>query len=82
MKFMVQFQLKPGVKQKAVQAFELRGPSRNQGVTFVNAWIGNQSDMVYVLAESAEESLVAKVAEGWSEYGTYRIESVIGVEEF
>ena len=82
MQFMVQFQLKPGAKGKAVQAFELRGPSRNQGVTFQGAWIGTSSDIVYVLAESAEESLVAKAAEGWSEFGTCKIEPVIDVEDF
>ena len=82
MQFMVEFRLKPGTKQKAIEAFELRGPSRNPGVTFQNAWIGKHSDMVYVLAESADESQVAKVAEGWSAFGTYRIEPVIDVEQF
>ena len=82
MQFMVEFHLKPGIKRKAIEAFELKGPSRNPAVTFQGAWIGKNSDTVYVLAESTEESRIAKVADGWSEFGTYRIEPVINVEQF
>ena len=82
MKFIVECRLKPGLKRKAVEAFELRGPSRNPGVTLEQAWIGNHSDVVFVLAESENESFVQKVAQGWSEYGTFEIHSVIDVEDF
>ena len=82
MKFIVEFRLKPGLKRKAVEVFELREPNRNPGVTLQQAWIGNHSDIVYLLAESESESLVQKVAQGWSEYGTFEVHSVIDVEDF
>jgi len=34
MKFMIEFRLKPGSKNKAAEAFEKRGPNRSSGVTF------------------------------------------------
>ena len=82
MKFMVEFRLKPGSKNKAVEAFEQRGPSRTAGVTFRQAWIGASADVVFVLVESADEALVAQVARSWSEHGQSQIYSVIDVDQF
>src|SRR6266550_5458735 len=52
MKFMVEFSVKPGDKNKAAQAFEQRGPNRNPGVAFRGAWIGQNADVVFALVES------------------------------
>jgi hypothetical protein len=82
MTFMVQFSVKPGNKNKAVETFEKRGPNRNPGVTFRGAWIGSHTDVVYALVESSDESLVTQAARSWSELGDYRITQVIDVEQF
>ncbi|MCE9552889.1 MAG: DUF3303 domain-containing protein [Planctomycetes bacterium] len=82
MKFMVQFRLNPGSKKKAVESFERMGPNRNPGVAFRGAWIAVRSDVVFVLTESDDEALVAKVSEIWSEYGDCQIHPVIDVENF
>ena len=82
MKFIVEFQLKPGGKNAAVAAFEQRGPSRNPGVTFVSAWIGKQSDVAFVLVESESESHVAKAAESWSAFGAAQIHAVTDIQQF
>jgi len=82
MKFMVEFSIAPGNKNKAVQAFEQRGPNRNPGVTFHGAWIGKGSDAVFVLVESADESLVTSAAKSWTEFDGFRITQVIDVEQF
>jgi uncharacterized protein DUF3303 len=81
MKFMVEFRLNPGSKQKVIETFELVGPNRQAGVAFRNAWIGTRSDVVFVLVESAEEALVAKAAQAWNEQGESRIEPVLDVEQ-
>src|SRR3954468_19967649 len=52
MKFFVEFQLKPGNKEKVLELFELQGPNRKPGVTFKGAWIGKNEEVIYVLAES------------------------------
>ena len=82
MKFMVEFQAKPGNKNKAFAAFEQRGPNRSPGVAFRGAWIGKHSDLVFVLAESADESLVIQAAKLWTERGDFRITEVTDVEQF
>lgn len=82
MKFMVEFRLKPGSKEKAVESFERMGPNRNPGVSFHGAWIGIRSDTAFVLTESDDEALVATVAESWSEYGDCQIQPVIDIENF
>jgi hypothetical protein len=86
MKFMVEFRIKPGDKDSAVEAFELRGPNRNPGVTFRGAWIGANTDVVYALVESADEAQVAKSAQFWAEqswaHGDHRITPVIDIEQF
>jgi len=81
MKFMVQFRLKPGSKNKALEAFELRGPNRNPGVALRDAWFGTDSDVVFVLAESGELALVEKAGQSWVEYGSLEIFPVIDVQQ-
>jgi hypothetical protein len=81
MKYMVEFQLKPGRKNEAVALFEAQGPNRNPGVTFRGAWVGAEADVAYVLAEGAEAQVIA-VARSWSEHGEYRLTPVIDVEQF
>jgi hypothetical protein len=82
MKFMAQFRLKPGAKNKAVEAFEQRGPNRNPGVTFLGAWVGNHSDVAFVLVEGEDEAHVAKAAEAWVPFGEAQIHSVIDVQQY
>jgi hypothetical protein len=82
MKFMVEFSIKPGNKDKAIQAFEQRGPNRSPGVTYRGAWIGKNSEVVFVLVESADESLVTSAAKSWTESGQFRVTQVIDLEQF
>lgn len=82
MKFMVEFRLKPGSKNKAAEVFEQRGPNRTPGVTFRQAWIGASTDVVFVLVESSDEALVGKLAQSWSEHGQSQIYRVIDAEQF
>jgi hypothetical protein len=82
MKFMIEFRVQPGSKNKAVEAFEQRGPNRTPGVAFRAAWIGKDADVVFALVESADESLVQSAAKSWSETGNFQIVPVIDVEQF
>ncbi len=82
MTFMLEVTLKPGSRNKAIELFEQRGPNRNPGVTFEGGWIGAHSDVLFVLVESADESLVAGAARSWSEVGEFRITQVIDFEQF
>jgi len=82
MRFMIEFSIKSGNKNKAVQAFEQRGPNRSPGVTFHGAWIGKDSDKAFVLVDAADESLVTGAVRSWSELGDYRITPVIDVEQY
>jgi hypothetical protein len=82
MKFMVQFRLKPGSKNKAVACFESRGPNRNPGVTFRGAWVGKDSDVVFVLVESEDESLLTSAAQSWSEFGTHQATAVLDIQQY
>jgi hypothetical protein len=79
---MVEFRLKPDSRNKAVEAFEMRGPNRNPGVTFEGAWIGHHSDVAFVLVKSEDEAHVARVAELWSEFGQPQIHQVIDVQQY
>ncbi len=63
MKFMVEFELQPGTRNQAVEAFERRGPNRNPGVKFEGAWVGSRSDVAFVLVDGVDEGHVAKAAE-------------------
>ena len=82
MKFIVEFRLKPGSKNKALEIFETRGPNRTPGVSFRQAWVGTKADLVFVLAESESESLVTNAAQSWREHGDYQIHPVIDIEQF
>ena len=82
MKFMIEFRLKPGSMSKAVDAFEKRGPNRNPGVTFRQAWVAASADVVFVLAEGTDEAHVAAAAQAWSEHGQSQIYRVIDAEQF
>jgi hypothetical protein len=81
-KFIVQFTLKAGAKNKAVEAFEQRGPNRNPGVTFAGAWIGRGEDVAFVLVEAEDEAHVAKATESWTHFGAATIHSVIDVQQY
>jgi hypothetical protein len=82
MKFIVELRLKPGARDKAIEAFEQRGPSRNPGVTFRSGWVAKQSDVAFVLVESEDEEHVAKAAQSWSTFGQAQIHSVIDIEQY
>src|SRR5262245_55904628 len=82
MKFLIEFQIKPGQKNKALEAFELRGPNRNPGVSFLGAWVGTQADVVFVLVKSSDEALVTAAADAWRELGEVRITQVIEIEQY
>jgi hypothetical protein len=82
MKFMVQFRLKPDMKNKAVEYFENRGPNRNPGVTFRGAWIGKDSDVVFVLVESTDEALVTSVGQSWGQFGTHEAFPVLDIQQY
>ncbi len=82
MKFVVEFRMQPGSKNRAIDAFEQRGPNRSPGVMYRNAWIGTRSDVVFVLAESEDEALTTQAAKSWSETGDFRVTPVIDVEQF
>ena len=82
MKFMVEFRLKSGHKDHALELFESRGPNRNPGVTFRGGWIGVESDLVFVLVEAPDELQVAKVAENWGVHGESHITRVIDIEQY
>ena len=82
MKCMVEFHLKPGAKEAAIQVFEQRGPNRNPGVTFRGAWIGTHSDIVFGLIECAHEAEVAQAAEAWRPHGEYTIHPVLDIEQY
>jgi hypothetical protein len=82
MKYMVQFQLKPGCKNKAMECFESRGPNRNPGVTFRGAWVGKDADVVFALVESEEESLVTTAGQSWGEFGTHQATAVLDIQQY
>jgi hypothetical protein len=44
--------------------------------------VGKQSDVVFALVESADESLVTDAAKSWSESGNFRVTPVIDLEQF
>ncbi len=81
-KFMIEFRLTPGSKNKVLDIFEVQGPNRTAGVTISNAWIGTRSDLIFVMCESAEESLVEQACQAWKQFGEVQIYPVIGVEQY
>ena len=82
MKFFVEFQLKPGNKTKIMEAFELGGPNRNPGVTLQGVWIAKNEEVIYVIAESADEALLINAAQSWGKYGDYQITPVIDLDQY
>ncbi|MCI0357740.1 MAG: DUF3303 family protein [Planctomycetaceae bacterium] len=81
MKYMVEFHVKPGQKEKMLERFERIGPNREVGVKFRGAWIGIRSDVIFVLAESEDESRVAAVAQSWSAHADATVHAVIDIEQ-
>ena len=82
MKFMVEFRCLPGQKDKAVAAFEERGPNRYPGVNLENAWIGTKTDAVFALIESENESHVAAAGKFWQQFGQLHIHPVTDVQQY
>jgi hypothetical protein len=82
LKFMVEFRNQPGMKNPIVDAFTLRGPNRNPGVEFKDAWLGKQDDLIFILCESDEQSLVENACRTWSEYGEFRIFPVVEIQDY
>lgn len=82
MKFLVEFRLKPGCQNKAMDVFEMRGPNRALGVTFQQAWVDTRSHVVFVLAESGDEASVEKAGQAWAEYGACVVHPVIDIEQY
>ena len=82
MKYMVEFRLQPGSKNKAIEFFEMRGPNRTPDVTFGGAWVGKDSDVVFVLVESSDEAHVAAAGQVWNEFGTYRVYPVLDIQQY
>jgi hypothetical protein len=82
MKFLVEVQLKPGMKNQAVEAFEFRGPNRTPNVEFVNAWLGATEEIAFVLIDSPAESHVSEAARAWSHFGEARIHHVVDIENY
>jgi len=81
MKYMVELKLKPGGKDKLLEAFDTRGPNRYPGVSFRNAWIDTHSGVMFILGESNEESLVAEACQAWREHGEFTIHPVIDIDQ-
>jgi hypothetical protein len=82
MKFLIDVQLKPGLKNQAVEAFEMRGPNRTPHVKFEKAWLGALEDIAFVLVESPEESHVADAAQTWIHFGQTKIHHVVDIENY
>ena len=82
MKFLVQFHPKHNGKQKLLEAFEVRGPNKNPGVTLKVAWIAKNEETVFALVESDDEKLVVDAARSWTTSGDYQITPVIDWEQY
>lgn len=82
MKFMVRSRLKPGSVPRAIEAFETRGPNRSPGVSFRGAWVDSHSELVFVLVDSAEESLVRDASRTWGDILEIEIHPVVEIEQF
>jgi hypothetical protein len=82
MKYMVEFRLKPGSKNKAADEFEQRGPNRSPGVSLRQAWVATNADLVFVLVEGTDEAHVAAAAQSWSQHSQSQIYRVVDVDQF
>jgi hypothetical protein len=52
------------------------------GVRFLGAWVGNHSDVAFVLLDAEDEAHVAKAAEAWAIFGEAQIHQVIDVQQY
>lgn len=82
MKYMIEFRVKPGQRDPALNRFEEFGPNRIPGVAFRGAWVGARSDIVYALVESDDETLVSQAAQSWNAYADSTVNAVIDIEEY
>ncbi|MDZ4782343.1 MAG: DUF3303 family protein [Planctomycetia bacterium] len=82
MKYMVQFKLRPGVKNQVIDSFELRGPNRNPGVKFLGAWIGNEVEVVFALLEASDDRHLAAAGASWGQFGEFEVFPVTDVEQY
>ena len=82
MKYMVQFRLKPGAKNQAMEAFEAKGPNRTPGVSFLGAWVGAKSEVVFALLECADEAHLTQAGDAWSAFGQYDVTPVLDITQF
>jgi hypothetical protein len=82
MNYMVKFTLKPNSKNALMDHFDLRGPNRNPGVKFVNAWIGKDADVVFALVEGDREDQLQAAGASWSQFGEFEVFPVTDVQAF
>ena len=82
MKYIVEVTLRPGAKNKLVDAFELRGPNRNPGVKFLGAWVGRQAEVLFILVESESEEHLDSAAQSWGDFGERRVIPVIDIDAY
>lgn len=81
MKFMVEFHFPAAEREAILRRFEERGPNRNPGVTFRDAWIGERDPIAYVLVEAADRGLIESTVRQWSDKGTAKVTPVVDVEQ-
>jgi hypothetical protein len=82
MKFMIEFRVKPGQKEKMIATFEKVGPNRNSGVALRGAWIGSRSDVIFALVESDDEARAAAAAQAYSAHADATLHAVNDIEQF
>jgi hypothetical protein len=81
MKYMVEFQFPAERRDAILQRFEERGPNRNPGVKFRDAWIGERDHVIFVLVESADIAEVQSACCTWTDIGPAKITPVVAVEQ-
>lgn len=82
MKFMVEILLQPGTRNAMIESFEAKGPNRNPGVTFRGAWIGTKSDVVFVLVEADNPTLIDNACCAWNPPGELKVHPVVDVDQY
>jgi hypothetical protein len=82
MMYMIEFRVKPGHKESALERFERNGPNRLPGVSLRSAWVGTRSDVVFALVESDDESLVTAAAQSWNGHADATVHAVVDIEQF
>lgn len=82
MKFMVEFSVQSGGRERLIAEFERRGPNQHPGVVFRNAWVGTYTDVAFVLVEGESVAAIEKVAASWGEFGEHRIHAVAEVQDY